>query len=79
MRTMVDALEPGLVYIQKQTKEKGQIDLKQLSKIIRKSADDMQFLYAKWGKNKFLGVKAECLPDPSCELMALIFKVISEN
>jgi len=77
-RTILDALIPGLEYIERLDKKNTQINLKDLAAAVTSGADYAKTQKASKGKSAYLGVKVVGMADPACEMMAFIFKTLSE-
>jgi hypothetical protein len=69
-RTMIDALTLGDEYLQAQGEN---ATLEGLAKATRKGADYAKTLRGSLGRSGYLGDKVIGLPEPGCELVALLF------
>lgn len=79
-RTMVDALAAGMDYLRGLDKaDPAALSLADLAKATRAGADHAKTLQASKGRSAYLGDKVLGLPDPGCELVALIFQASSEQ
>lgn len=70
-RTMVDALLEGMVFL---TQSNGIPTVGKLAKFVREGADQAKQLPGVLGRSGYLGDKCIGLPEPGCELAALLFE-----
>lgn len=72
-RTILDALIPGLEYLEKLDHKNPSLSLKDLAAAVEAGAAYAKTQKAAKGKGAYLGVKVVGMADPACEMVAFIF------
>jgi len=70
---LLDALIPGLEYLEKLDKNDPKFSFKDMTKAIKEGADYAKTLKSTKGKGAYMGVKVVGIADPDCELIVFIF------